>query len=542
MIVSDSHEAIIGASGAGKSTTARVEVEALLDEGRHVCIIDPTGIWHGLRSNAAGDGPGFGIPIFGGDHGDVAVLPEQGEAVGKIIAGGVSAIVDVSGMDGRQQRRFVLGMMAALRKKPKANFHLVVDEADEFAPQTAPDDIGFELVEQMKWVAKRGRVHGFVLTAITQRPADISKAVLSQVQTIIAHQLIAPQDQKAIDDYLKANGDPETRRKVMTSLPALERGQRWIYSPRAGVLELGMTPLPKTFDSSRTPAAGETLAAPKMLAQIDLGAIREALAPPPPAADAAVKGAAMGDTSAEIGQLRARLAEIEDEHSIEIATGQQQLTFLTDALRQVQKIVAAALDPARRDDAQVLRLPERLEAEPVAPATPVESVRPQQAPLPLPRATSSLTRAAERMLHKVVQMHPRALSIEHIAKMAGVSTASSQWRANVRSLLDSGYVDVTQASLIELNGAGRRTFDVAKQPDTPDATRAFWLSAFTPSVSAMLRVMIDHGDWIDRDSVAERAGVSKTSSGLAGGLRELREHRLIEVRNGREYRIAGVLR
>ena len=180
MIVSDSHEAIIGASGAGKSTTARVEVEALLDEGRHVCIIDPTGIWHGLRSNAAGDGPGFGIPIFGGDHGDVAVLPEQGEAVGKIIAGGVSAIVDVSGMDGRQQRRFVLGMMAALRKKPKANIHLVVDEADEFAPQTAPDDIGFELVEQMKWVAKRELfgipVVGWMMRMAGDIPVDRSSA------------------------------------------------------------------------------------------------------------------------------------------------------------------------------------------------------------------------------------------------------------------------------------------------------------------------------------------------------------------------------
>lgn len=127
----DTHKAIIGTSGAGKTVTAKDEVETLLRDRRHLCILDPTGAWWGLRSNADGDGPGFDIPIFGGDHGDVPIEPDQGEAVGNIIAGGVSAIVDVSNMDGRDQRRFVLGLMRALRRKPKGN--LPRDAADTIA-------------------------------------------------------------------------------------------------------------------------------------------------------------------------------------------------------------------------------------------------------------------------------------------------------------------------------------------------------------------------------------------------------------------------
>ena len=47
--------AIVGGTGSGKSYTARVLVEKVLEQphGR-VGIIDPTGVWHGLRVSAYG--------------------------------------------------------------------------------------------------------------------------------------------------------------------------------------------------------------------------------------------------------------------------------------------------------------------------------------------------------------------------------------------------------------------------------------------------------------------------------------------------------
>ena len=276
----EGHSLIVGASGAGKTVTAKGEVERLLADERHVCIVDPTGVWHGLRAAADGEGEGFAIPIFGGQHGDVPIAPEQGEAVGSILAGGVSAILDLSAMDSREQQGFVADLIGALRRKPRGNFHLIVDEADEFAPQTSPSTEGEAAKRQMEWIAKRGRVQGFVLMAITQRPADIAKSVISQMQTVVAHQLLAPSDQGAVKAYLRDNADKATLLTVMESLAGLGRGERWIYSPRAKVLERGVSPMPATFDSSRTPEPGEQAVEPKMLAEIDLGAIREALAPP----------------------------------------------------------------------------------------------------------------------------------------------------------------------------------------------------------------------------------------------------------------------
>jgi DNA helicase HerA-like ATPase len=43
---------ILGKRGSGKTTTARVLAEELLHINLPVVIVDPTGVWWGLRSSA----------------------------------------------------------------------------------------------------------------------------------------------------------------------------------------------------------------------------------------------------------------------------------------------------------------------------------------------------------------------------------------------------------------------------------------------------------------------------------------------------------
>lgn len=43
------HIAIIGATGSGKTYTAKTPVEKLLEARKRVVILDPTGAWWGLR-------------------------------------------------------------------------------------------------------------------------------------------------------------------------------------------------------------------------------------------------------------------------------------------------------------------------------------------------------------------------------------------------------------------------------------------------------------------------------------------------------------
>lgn len=54
----EQHVAIVGRTGSGKSYTARGAVEGLLDAGRQVVVLDPTGVWWG-SAPAPTAGPAF---------------------------------------------------------------------------------------------------------------------------------------------------------------------------------------------------------------------------------------------------------------------------------------------------------------------------------------------------------------------------------------------------------------------------------------------------------------------------------------------------
>lgn len=50
----DGRLAIVGTSGSGKTYAAKGLVERLLDEGARVCVVDPLGVWWGLRAGSEG--------------------------------------------------------------------------------------------------------------------------------------------------------------------------------------------------------------------------------------------------------------------------------------------------------------------------------------------------------------------------------------------------------------------------------------------------------------------------------------------------------
>lgn len=119
--------AIVGTTGAGKSYTAHGAVEQLLEQGRRVVIIDPTGVWWGLRSAAEDDPDGVGYPvtIFGGEHADIAITEHDGKVIADAIAQRhVQCIIDVSEMSGGEQVRFLTDFFETLYTKNKGALQL----------------------------------------------------------------------------------------------------------------------------------------------------------------------------------------------------------------------------------------------------------------------------------------------------------------------------------------------------------------------------------------------------------------------------------
>lgn len=294
----DKATAIVGTTGAGKTFAAKGAVERLLELGRRVIVIDPTGAWYGLRAGADGTAAGgFPVLIFGGDHADIPIAPDAGEQLAEAIAGrDVQAIIDTSEMTGGEKTRFMTAFLQKLYALNKAALHLVVDEADEICPQN-PMPEERRLSGAFDKIVRRGRIKGFRPLMITQRPAVLHKNVLSQIGTLVALKLTSPQDRKAIDDWVKGNADADQARAVMSSLSSLKRGEGWVWSPADGVLERVAFPPIRTFDSSRTPDNGEAPLAPALTA-VDVAALRKAMSIP--AADIARPAAPVPASRAEI--------------------------------------------------------------------------------------------------------------------------------------------------------------------------------------------------------------------------------------------------
>src|SRR5258706_2120691 len=122
------HIAILGKTGSGKTYAAKGVVENILREGGGVCVIDPTGGWHGLRSSATGRSAGFPVVIFGGTNADLPLGAAHGEALAEIIGtASTPAIIDTSLMRVGERTRFFADFADAMVRKNKGPLHLVID-------------------------------------------------------------------------------------------------------------------------------------------------------------------------------------------------------------------------------------------------------------------------------------------------------------------------------------------------------------------------------------------------------------------------------
>ncbi|HEY0341113.1 MAG TPA: DUF87 domain-containing protein, partial [Steroidobacteraceae bacterium] len=253
----DDRAAIVGVSGSGKTYTAKVLVERLITASRRVCIVDPTGVWWGLRAGADGHAAG-GLPvnIFGGLRADIPIDDTSGEAVAHAIARTHAAsIVDISEIGSHaSRRRFMTAFAETLYQENRDTLHLVLDEADSFAPQKPPRE-GLTLLSRIDEIVRRGRVRGFIPWLITQRPAVLNKDVLSQADVLIAMKLTSSQDRAAIGGWIEGQADRVDAKRILGDLPRLSPGVGVLWAPGHNFLERVKFPALATYDSSAAPRA-----------------------------------------------------------------------------------------------------------------------------------------------------------------------------------------------------------------------------------------------------------------------------------------------
>ena len=180
-----------------------------------------------------------------------------------------------SGLLRAAQQRFVTAFLEETHRLNTQPLHLVLEEIDEFAPQTGAP--GTErMLGAVARIFQRGRRKGFRAIAITQRPANAHKRVLAQCNALVTLRLVAPQVRKAVAEWIRGHADDEVGQQVADSLPKLGRGEGWVWAPEQDVLERATFPAIKTFDSLQAPEEGESCE-PASWAEVDLEVIKAEL-------------------------------------------------------------------------------------------------------------------------------------------------------------------------------------------------------------------------------------------------------------------------
>lgn len=250
------HTAVLGMTGSGKTSTEKLIIEQVVEDGARVCVLDTLkSDWWGITSSASGKRAGLPFKILGGPRGHVPLHSSAGKAIGQLVGSGKLplSIVDMADFEAGGLQRFFVDFAQALWKSVRGVVYLVIEEAHEVAPK---ERAGFGAenmaIHWAKKLATGSRTKGIRLIVATQRVQSLHNAVLGSCGTLIAHRLAYDADQEPVIKWLKGT-NKALAGEIAESLSSLPDGTGWICNGRAGVFQRIAFPKFKTYDNTKTP-------------------------------------------------------------------------------------------------------------------------------------------------------------------------------------------------------------------------------------------------------------------------------------------------
>lgn len=230
--------AILAKRGAGKSYTGAVLAEEFYKNKIPFVVFDPIDVWWGLKLNKDGKSKGLPVVVFGLEHADIKIDRDMGRKIAQaVVKHNISCVISTFGMPKVAQRHLIAEFAEEILNINNTPRHIFIEEAHEYVPQRVFGGLG-KTFNNVSNLVVMGRNRGLGVTLINQRASTINKDVLTQLDSLLAFRNVAPQDRKALKDWVEyhtAEGDFD---KFMDSLPSLPTGEGWIWSPEfLGVFE-----------------------------------------------------------------------------------------------------------------------------------------------------------------------------------------------------------------------------------------------------------------------------------------------------------------
>lgn len=551
-------QAIIATKGKGKTYLAMVQAEEMLAAGQQIICLDPTGVWWGLQAD--GVGKGFPIVVMGGDHGNVPLEPNSGEIIADfLVESNQSAVLDLSAFESNAaQSRFVTAFAERFYRRKASSrtpVHLMLDEADSFAPQR-PMPGEQRMLGAFEAIVRRGRSRGIGITLITQRPAVLNKNVLMMAELLTCLGIVGHIDQDAVDEWVKRFGTGEQRKAFMATLASIPKGTAWFWSPAwLDCFTQVIVREKRTFDSSKTPEAGAVAGRPASMATPNLELLTAQIK--------ATIEKARADNPIE---LKRRVAELEKKlkqaesatkpcgHQEELARLRADNRLQANVIKSLQvfkksvdrRIIAIQQDLGDLQKSindllaghfieEAARIRNRLDRQNTSNPQPksgqipkdvnrIEQVQP-------PQGDASVSRTQQKILDAIAALERFGVSPAskvQVALMAGYSHSSGGYANLLGSLRSAGLIEYPAAGAVALTQAGSKIAEPDNCLASGSSLLDAWYSKIGQSQAKLLRELVDH---FPRDmakaELAERVNESATSGGFANKLGRMRTLGLI---------------
>lgn len=550
------HTAVLGMTGSGKTSTAKLLVEQVSKDAR-VCILDPVkSDWWGITSSRDGKRAGLPFDILGGPHGHVPLHAGAGQAIGELVAkGGVRhSIIDMADFEPGGVSRFFNDFAAAVWKHTRGLLYLVWEEAHEFAPKER-SGIGAEnmSIYYAKKFATGARTKGVRLVVCTQRVQSLHNAVLGSCQTVIAHRFIAPADQEPVMGWLKgALKDKAAIAEIASTLSDLKDGEA--YQVHGKDVQRRQFPRIHTFDNSATPTSDDDVHI--VQAKVDTTQLR------------ALIGTAVAEAEAnDPAVLKRRIAELErftlnaqksipaDAVALDRAREQGYAKGRNEGwaaardemvthCAKVLDVVSALAESASAAKAEVRRIvgswtgkekpPAETTLRDVARAAHFNglSVKVELKPKPsIASGPSEVGTGGKRRILTALAQYPEGMDQRKLSILVDIAPKGGTWRTYMAELRGKGWVDGGKGHM-RITDAGLHALGNYEPLPTGEALVEYWRQRLGASGKrAIFEAVVDaYPNEISTDAVSRATGIAREGGTWRTYMAELRGLGIIEGR------------
>jgi hypothetical protein len=556
---------VVGKRGSGKSTTCVRFAEQLIKASVPIVVVDPVDRWWGLKAARDGKGPGLSVYVFGGEHADLPLQAGAGALIADtIVEHRISTVLSVKHLSGRERGHFVAELAGRLFQRNREPLHVFLEEAHEVAPQQ-PFKGEEEMLGRVTRLWKLGRSSGLGGSAITQRPASLSKNITTQAEILIVHRMLGPQDVAAVREWIRYHGE---REDILGQLATLKTGEAFIWAPdfpeskpiglrRIQILDR------ETFDSTATPQIGARAVEPRALAPVDLEQLKAKMA-------ATIEKAKAEDPRAlraEVARLKGELAKAPKPvqgttktKTVEIAVVKPAtVKAIERAIDRCDGAIARATNVALRlrehcevaekcaaelrgtqvalvGELKVLRIgpPRTLQVHPPVPAP----GRPVAIFVSRRTEPGSSIPTGERRVLIAIAQHPDGVTREQVTILTGFKQSTRN--TYIQRAGERGHV-ATTGDRITVTQAGVNALGADFEPlPTGDALLTYWRDQLPDGERRILDVVVAaYPKTVDREAVSEATDFKQSTRNTY--LQRLGTRRLIVAERGGQIRAAEEL-